>query len=146
MKWQIIVVGKPSLPWARQGMEDYAGRLRHKASVEIVHLREGPPAQVAQKALEASEGAWRIVLDERGKQMSSVALAQWIEKQEMSGRKRVCLLIGGADGHPPEVREAANELWSLSAMTLQHELALVVLMEQIYRACSINRGAPYHRV
>jgi 23S rRNA (pseudouridine1915-N3)-methyltransferase len=146
MKWQIIVVGKPSLPWARQGVEDYAGRLRNKASVEIVHLREGPPAQVGQKALEASEGSWRIVLDERGKQMSSVALAQWIEKQELSGRKRVSLLIGGADGHPPEVRAAADELWSLSAMTLQHELALVVLMEQIYRACSINRGEPYHRV
>lgn len=146
MKWQIIVVGKPSLPWARQGVEDYAGRLRRMASVEVIHLREGPPSQVGQKALEASEGAWRIVLDERGRQMSSVALAQWIGKQEMSGRKRVCLLIGGADGHAPEVREAADELWSLSAMTLQHELALVVLMEQIYRACSINRGEPYHRV
>jgi 23S rRNA (pseudouridine1915-N3)-methyltransferase len=146
MKWQIIVVGKPSLPWARQGVEDYAARLRNKASVEIVHLREGPPAQVGQKALETSEGSWRIVLDEKGKQMSSVALAQWIEKQELSGRKRVSLLIGGADGHPPEVKHAADELWSLSEMTLQHELALVVLMEQIYRACSINRGEPYHRV
>lgn len=146
MKWQIIVVGKPALPWARQGMEDYAGRLRRMASVEITHLREGPPSQVGSKALEASEGAWRIVMDERGRQMSSVALAQWIVKQELSGRKRVCLLIGGADGHPPEVRDAADELWSLSSMTLQHELALVVLMEQIYRACSINRGEPYHRV
>lgn len=146
MKWQIIVVGKPALPWARQGMEDYAQRLRRFVSVEVTTIREGPPAQVAAKSLQASEGSWRIVLDERGRQHSSVALAQWIEKQELAGRKRVSLLIGGADGHPTEVRDAADELWSLSAMTLQHELALVVLMEQIYRACSINRGEPYHRV
>lgn len=146
MKWQIVVVGKPALPWARQGMEDYSQRLRRMASVEIVTLKEGPPAQVGQRALQATEGAWRIVLDERGSQMPSVGLARWIEKQELSGRKRVALLIGGSDGHPPEVREAADELWSLSAMTLQHELALVVLLEQIYRACSINRGEPYHRV
>ncbi len=146
MKWKLIVVGRPALPWARQGVEDYTQRLKRLADVEITTLREGPPAQVSARALEASEQSWRIVLDERGRQMSSVDLARWIEKQELAGRKRVSLLIGGSDGHSQEVREAADETWSLSAMTLQHELALVVLMEQIYRACTINRGEPYHRV
>ena len=113
--------------------------------IEMMPLRDGTQSQVALRALDASDGAWRIVLDERGRQLGSVPFAKWIENQELNSRKCTAFLIGGADGHPPEVRAAADETWSLSAMTLQHELALVVLMEQIYRACTILRGGPYHR-
>ena len=59
--------------------------------------------------------------------------------------KKVAFLIGGADGHPPELRERCDEIWSLSRMTMQHELALVVLLEQLYRVFTIKRGEPYHR-
>lgn len=145
MKWQIITVGKPALPWAKAGAEDYTKRLRRSANVEMVVLREGTTAQNATRALEASEGSWRIVLDERGKHLTSEEFARWIGKQELSGRKRVSFIIGGANGHAPEVRDSADELWSLSAMTLQHELAFVVFLEQLYRAYSILHGDPYHR-
>src|SRR6478735_1426851 len=145
MKWSIITVGKPALSWAKTATEDYSKRLRKMASVELVTIREGGSVQNGVRSLEASKDSLRIVLDERGRQLSSMEFAKWIEKQELNGRKRVSILIGGADGHSPEVREAADELWALSTMTLQHEMALVVLLEQIYRGYSIMRGTPYHR-
>ncbi|WP_050030085.1 23S rRNA (pseudouridine(1915)-N(3))-methyltransferase RlmH [Verrucomicrobium sp. BvORR034] len=145
MKWQIISVGKPALPWAKAGVEDYSKRLRRMAQVDMVTLKEGTPEQVGDRALEAAKDSWCIVLDEKGRHLTSMELAKWIEKQELTGRKRVSFLIGGADGHSPKVKAAANELWCLSAMTLQHEVALVLLLEQIYRGYSILRGDPYHR-
>lgn len=145
MRWQIIIVGKPSLSWARLGMEDYLARVQKVAAIEVVALKQMASAQLAAKAIELSRGSWRVVLDERGKQFGSVELARWIDRQEMQGRKSVSLFVGGADGHPEELRAAADEIWSLSKMTLQHELALVVLLEQLYRAFSIQRGDPYHR-
>lgn len=145
MKWNLITVGKPALSWAKSATEDYTKRLRKMATVELTTIREGGSAQNGVRSLEASKDSYRIVLDERGRQLSSMEFARWIEKQELNGRKRVSFLIGGADGHSPEVREAADELWALSTMTLQHEMALVVLLEQIYRGYSIMRGTPYHR-
>lgn len=145
MKWQIVSVGKPALVWAKAGVEDYCRRLTRMAQVEMVTLRDGTMEQVAERTKEAARGTWRIVLDERGRHLTSMELAKWVEKQELTGRKRVSLLIGGADGHSPEVKAEADETWCLSAMTLQHELALVLLLEQIYRAYSILRGDPYHR-
>jgi 23S rRNA (pseudouridine1915-N3)-methyltransferase len=145
MRWQIISIGKPALPWAKMAVEDYLRRVQRMAQVEMVVLKQAGPAQVLAKAMEASQGSWRVVLEERGRQFGSVDFAGWIDKQEMRGRKSVSLFIGGADGHPDELRGAADEVWSLSAMTLQHELALVVLLEQLYRAFSIQRGEPYHR-
>ncbi len=146
MKWQIICVGKPALSWAKAGFEDYQSRLRRSASLDFTVLREGgAEAETSRKMLAASEDSIRIVLDERGKQLSSKAFAAWIDRHQQAGTKRISFLIGGANGHSEEVRSAAHEVWSLSAMTLQHELALVVLMEQLYRAYSILNGAPYHR-
>lgn len=86
-----------------------------------------------------------MALDERGRTLSSGNFANWIGRQELAGRKRISILIGGADGHDELVRSAADEIWSLSAMTLQHELAQVVFLEQLYRAYAILRRAPYHR-
>jgi 23S rRNA (pseudouridine1915-N3)-methyltransferase len=126
-------------------MEDYLARMQKVAAIEVVALKQMASAQLAAKAIELSRGSWRVVLDERGKQFGSVELARWIDRQEMQGRKSVSLFVGGADGHPEELRVAADEIWSLSKMTLQHELALVVLLEQLYRAFSIQRGDPYHR-
>jgi 23S rRNA (pseudouridine1915-N3)-methyltransferase len=145
MRWQIVSIGKPALPWARMAVEEYVQRVQRMAQVEMIVLKQAAPAQVAAKALEVSHGSWRVLLDEKGKQFGSVDFARWIGKQEMHGRKSVTLFIGGADGHPEDLRSAADEVWSLSAMTLQHELALVVLLEQLYRAFSIQRGEPYHR-
>jgi 23S rRNA (pseudouridine1915-N3)-methyltransferase len=145
MKWEIIAIGKPSLGWAREAANDYATRLRRMISLQITALRANPASSIGGRMLEASAGSWRVALDGRGKMLSSEDFAKWIRKQELTGRKRVSILIGGADGHEDAVRSAADEVWSLSPMTLQHELAQVVFLEQLYRACSILRGEPYHR-
>jgi 23S rRNA (pseudouridine1915-N3)-methyltransferase len=145
MIWNLVTVGKPALPWAKAGAEDYLARLSRHQRVEWTVIKEGPVAQVTRKMLEVSEGSLRVILDERGRQMGSRELARWIEKKELEGTKRVSLLIGGADGHGAELKEEVREKWSLSAMTLQHEVALVVLLEQLYRGYTILRGEPYHR-
>jgi 23S rRNA (pseudouridine1915-N3)-methyltransferase len=145
MNWKIVTVGKPALTWARDAVADYLLRLNRTGKVEWVVLKEGPTEQVEKAMLLAGEGAYRIALDERGRQMRSTALAHWIKSHELSATKRVCLFVGGADGHSHRLRESVQEMWALSTLTLQHELALIVLLEQLYRAWSINRGEPYHR-
>jgi len=120
-------------------------RLKRVAKVEHLVVKEGPREGVEQAMLSASQGGIRIVLDERGKSRRSLDLAQWIEDKQIRGTKRISLLIGGADGHSEAMRAAADECWCLSSLTLQHEIALVVLTEQIYRAYSILRKEPYHR-
>ncbi len=145
MNWKIITVGKPSLSWARSGVDDYMLRLSRTVKVEWVVLKEGAKELVGKRMLEASEGCKRVVLDERGQAWRSVDLAAWITRQEQTAVKRAALLIGGAEGHAPVVRAAADVCWSLSGLTLQHELALLVVMEQLYRAGTIQRGEPYHR-
>lgn len=145
MKWRVIVVGKPALSWAKEGAADYLKRLSRNVEVEIVPVREGAADRVASAMLAAGAKTLRIALDEKGKAMRSLALAEWIKAREVGGMRQVSLFIGGADGLHQTVRDSADECWSLSSFTLQHELALVVVLEQIYRAYSINRGAPYHR-
>lgn len=145
MKWQVIVVGKPAFSWAQAGINEYLDRLKRTVSIELIILKNGTPSQVAPKALELSQGSWRVILDEKGKHLRSMELAGWIREQENQSRKKVSLLIGGAEGHDLSVKQAANEMWSLSAMTLQHEMAAMLLLEQVYRGYSIMRGEPYHR-
>lgn len=145
MNWKILAVGKPALPWARQGIEDYLGRCTRYAKVGVEYLRDGPRPQVEERFLKGSGGGRRIVMDERGQRLTTDEWRAKVDQWEMAGVKQVTLLIGGADGHSPELRESADEVWSLSALTLQHELALVVLLEQIYRVFTIKRGEPYHR-
>jgi 23S rRNA (pseudouridine1915-N3)-methyltransferase len=113
--------------------------------VDCVYIRDGSPEDVTKRMLTASEGSLRVLLHERGKQYRSKELAQWVGARQLEGCKRVSVLIGGANGHSPALKEGVKESWALSAMTLQHELALLVLMEQLYRAYSILRGDPYHR-
>src|SRR5437879_1391887 len=118
MKWSLVTVGKPALPWARDAAADYLRRVSRWASVECKIVRDGDPSAVAKRMLEASEDSWRVILDEKGRMNTSASFAKWIEAQNLGGRKRVSILIGGANGHGEEVRAAADEVWSLSAMTL----------------------------
>jgi 23S rRNA (pseudouridine1915-N3)-methyltransferase len=145
MHWKIVTVGKPALVWAREAVEDYMKRLSRIAKVEWVTLKAARPEEIETRMIEHGRGHHCIALDERGKERRSVELAKWISDHELSATKGICLMIGGADGHSEALRQAVNETWSLSRLTLQHELALVVLLEQIYRAYSIHRGEPYHR-
>ncbi len=145
MKWNLITIGKPSLTWARAASDDYLARMKRHATVDWKMLREGSESEMSDRMIDASEGSWRVVLDEKGKTMTSKGLAQWIGRQQIAGRKRISVLIGGANGHGEAVKAAADDMWSLSSLTLQHELACVVFLEQLYRAYSILGGSPYHR-
>lgn len=120
-------------------------RLKRAARVEHIVIKEGPREHVESQLLQASAESVRIVLDERGKAWRSLELAKWIEQKEVQGTRRASLIIGGADGHSESFRRQADECWTLSSFTLQHEIALVVLAEQLYRAYSILRKEPYHR-
>ena len=145
MNWSILTIGKPKLGFARAGVEEYAGRLRGFAAVKLEYLKASNREAESALLLERSEGMFRIVLDERGDQLASRAFAGKISAWEQQSVKSVALLIGGADGHTEALRRAANWTWALSQLTLQHELALVVLYEQLYRAYAIKGGLPYHR-
>lgn len=146
MKWLIACIGKPRLAHARLAIDDYLARARRYATIDLRPLRAGPSAAEEGRALlEQTEGCWRLVLDERGDRLTSAEFARLVDQLEQTATRRVAVLIGGSDGHTAETRARADRTLSLSPLTLQHELALVVLAEQIYRAYSILRGAPYHR-
>jgi 23S rRNA (pseudouridine1915-N3)-methyltransferase len=145
MRWHLFVIGRPKLGFAKAGVEEYAWRLVRIAPVTIDYLKAGSKDAESAALLERSEGMFRIVLDERGEEPTSRALAGKISEWELQSKRDAAVLIGGADGHCDELRQAAAWTWSLSRMTLQHELALVVCLEQIYRAYSIKAGLPYHR-
>ncbi|MBK8095198.1 MAG: 23S rRNA (pseudouridine(1915)-N(3))-methyltransferase RlmH [Verrucomicrobiaceae bacterium] len=144
MNWRIITVGKPAFPWAREAVETYLKRLQHYTRLDR-HPQRRPSCQRRTTDAHRIRNALRIALDERGEFRRSGS-ARWIEKQHLAGTQRVCVLIGGADGHSPELREKADALWRLSDLTLQHEVALIVLLEQIYGAHTIlKKKEPYHR-
>ena len=146
MQYRIIAIGKPALEWARDGAADYLRRLQRYTKVELQYLKEGSTAQNSERLFKTSEGCLRIVLAERGRLQTTEAARQSVDRWERdAGVKRVAFLIGGADGHTEALRKEAGELWALSPLTLQHELALVVLLEQLYRIHTIKRGEPCHR-
>lgn len=145
MRWNIFAIGKPKFDFARLGIEEYAGRLKPFASTRIEYLKAASREEESRALLERSDGMFRVVLDERGDHVTSRELAKKIDAWEQRGPRDFAVIIGGADGHTDELRKAAGWTWSLSKLTLQHELALVVTLEQLYRAYTIKAGLPYHR-
>lgn len=145
MNWHIFAVGRPKLAFAKSGVEEYAPRVRGFAALELSFVKASARDEESAALLKRSAGMHRIALDERGALLPSAAFAERISALEMRGTKNVALLIGGADGHAEALRREADWLWSLSPLTTQHELALVLALEQIYRAYTIKAGLPYHR-
>lgn len=143
MTWKIIAVGRPALEYAREGIRDYVDRIRGFTKIETLFLKSS--SDVHAKMLAGSEGCFRILLDERGRQFTSRGFAAEVQKWENRSISKCALLVGGADGWDEEMREKAGLLWALGTLTLQHELALLVALEQVYRACTIKAGLPYHR-
>jgi 23S rRNA (pseudouridine1915-N3)-methyltransferase len=144
MRWHVITIGKPKLEYARLGMEEYLSRLKPFVPTTLEFVKAGSSGESA-ALLERSKTMFRVILDERGEQVGSRALSKKITHWEMQGPRDYALLIGGADGHAEELRQAGGWVWSLGKITLQHELALVVALEQLYRAYTIKAGLPYHR-
>jgi len=146
MHIRIIVAGKPALAYAKAGVEEYLKRLSRSSDCEIVTVKAGTPEEVSARLLEKSRDCYRIALDERGASLSTRALAEKLENLALRGDvKTVAFLIGAADGHSQSLRDTCDFILTLSPLTLQHELALLVLMEQLYRVASLKSGSPYHR-
>ena len=147
----LLAVGKLR-PYYREACDDYAGRLRRYARYTEVEVREAAkaPSIAVQRADEAARlsarlpaGATLVCLAREGKGWTSADLARRLDAWRLSARP-VALLIGGSRGLDPSL-VAGAEAWSLGPLTLPHELARVVVVEQLYRAFTILRGEPYHK-
>jgi 23S rRNA (pseudouridine1915-N3)-methyltransferase len=145
MQWHLFAIGKPRLAFARDGIGEYAKRLRPFCTLNIEYLKAATRDDESAALLRRSEGMLRILLDERGDPFTSRALAAQISTWEQSRSKSIALLIGGAGGHTDSLRTQADKTWSLSPLTIQHELAQLLLLEQLYRAYTIKANLPYHR-
>lgn len=146
LKITVIAVGKLKERFWRDACAEYLKRLEGYCKIS---MREVPDSNMAQEAaliLDAlPEQAPVIVLDIHGKPTSSEQLAQLIEERSVNGISHLVFVIGGSDGLAPEVKERAALRMSFGPITLPHNLARVVLLEQIYRAFKIMRGEPYHK-
>jgi 23S rRNA (pseudouridine1915-N3)-methyltransferase len=146
MKWQVLTVGRPNLGYARDGIELYCKRIRPMCALQIRAQSKDQGSEInGRMQLNQSAHGLRIAIDERGQALTTEQWVARVNQFELQGLKQVSLLIGGADGHSDATRSACDEIWSLSGLTLQHELALVVLLEQLYRIYAIKSGHPYHR-
>ncbi len=143
---RVIIAGKPALAYAKTGCEEYLKRLSRFGNYELLVIKAGGREGVSARLLEKSQGCFRIAMDERGECLSTRKFAERLDTLAMRGDvKTVAFLIGAADGHTPELRDACDLILTLSSFTLQHELALLVLLEQLYRMESLKSGMPYHR-
>lgn len=146
MKWQILAIGKPALSYAREGIALYQQRLAPLCSLQVHHKPkdEGKVANGAAQLKQCQTGV-SVALDERGQCLDTRQWLQQVNNFELRGVKQINLLVGGADGHSDDTRAKCDQIWSLAKLTMQHELALLVLLEQIYRIYAIKSGHPYHR-
>ena len=155
MRLRIIAVGTRMPRWVTEGFEEYAKRMPPELKVEVVELPLGPrgksqpvaraiakEGEAMLRAIPADDGA--VALDVKGKPWSTEQLAAQLSDWQLSGRN-YNLLVGGPDGLAPECLVRADRRWSLSSLTLPHPLVRILLMEQLYRAWSINAGHPYHK-
>ena len=156
MRISLIVIGKTSTPWLKQGIDEYVKRLARYAPFQYVELPDVKlrNARITQDQLKAAEAPvllkaigdadYVVLLDERGQQPRSVELAQWIEDRHHRGIRHLALVVGGAYGFAPEVRAKASEKLALSSLTFSHQMIRLLAVEQLYRAQTILRGEPYH--
>ena len=154
MRLVIVAVGQRMPDWAQTAYDDYAKRFPHELKVELKAVKTEPRGSKTLETLYAAErerieaaipkGARIVCLDERGTSLTTLALAARLKGWQLEGDD-VALIIGGPDGIEPAFRNAAHERIRLSVLTLPHAFARVLLIEQLYRAWSVNAGHPYHR-
>jgi len=155
LKIKVLAIGNRLPAWVSSGIEEYAKRLPTDIHLEWSQFRlqskfSSKTAAIArekqgEKFLAAIPVASTVIaLDEGGDAWSSKELANTVSNWILD-KKYICMLIGGPDGLSPKCLERADQIWSLAPITLPHSLVRIILVEQLYRACSINRGHPYHR-
>ena len=139
-RYKILAIGKIRKDWIREGLNSYMQRL---PGLIITDLRDSNPHKEA-KSIQAqlTNDAKLIVLTEEGKLLSSLSFAECLKQ---FGSQRLDFVIGGANGVAPGIKNAAHLQLSLSPLTFPHEVARLLLVEQIYRASTIIKGTPYHR-
>jgi len=154
MKVTLILVGKTTDKHFDAGINDYADRIKHYLPFEITIIpelkntkslseeqqKEKEGEQIL-KLLTSSDTV--VLLDEHGKEMRSIEYAQWLQKKQATA-KRLVFVIGGPYGFSPAVYSRADEKISLSKMTFSHQMVRLIFTEQLYRACTIIKGEPYH--
>jgi 23S rRNA (pseudouridine1915-N3)-methyltransferase len=134
------MLGKTRRPEVRAILDDYVKRIGRSCPIEITEVRDG---DAAIKKLDADRAATVVLLDAPGKTLDSDALSKWLGELRDRGTREVIFLCGDAGGFPENLRQRAHQKLSLSAMTFSHELARVMLAEQLYRAFAILSGSPY---
>lgn len=154
MRLIIVAVGQRVPDWAQTAWDDYAKRFPHELKVELKAVKTEPRGSKTLETLYAAErarieaaipkGARIVALDERGTNLTTLALASKLKDWQLGGTD-VALIIGGPDGLDPAFRQAAHERVRLSDLTLPHAMVRVLLIEQLYRAWSVNANHPYHR-
>ena len=154
MKTELILVGRTADKHFQAGIDDYAGRIAHYmpfGMTIIPELRNTKSLTEEQQKQAEGELILKqlspqdtvVLLDERGKELRSVELAQWLQRKQLSAR-RLVFGIGGPYGFSDAVYARANEQLSLSRLTFSHQMVRLVFTEQLYRACTIIKGEPYH--
>lgn len=155
MKITLLTVGKTDKDWVRQGLDIYVSRLKHYIPFGIVEIPElKNVSALSKEQIKNKEGELIlknirptddvILLDERGKQYTSVELAKIIQDKISYAGKDIVFIIGGAYGFSEAVYQRADSKLSLSKMTFSHQMVRAIFVEQIYRAFTIMRGEPYH--
>ncbi|MCR5068267.1 MAG: 23S rRNA (pseudouridine(1915)-N(3))-methyltransferase RlmH [Prevotella sp.] len=154
MKTSLILIGKTNNKHFQAGIDDYISRISHYMPFSLVTIpdikntKSLTEAQQKEKEGELilkqlSPSDTLVLLDEHGKELRSIELAAWLEKKQVS-TNRLVLCIGGPYGFSQAVYDRADEMLSLSKMTFSHQMVRLILTEQIYRACTIIKGEPYH--
>lgn len=142
MKIHIVTIGQPKLEYAKLGWQEYWNRLKHYHDLRVSHIAD--KHNDSEHIHEAIGSAFVVALEIEGKQLTSPELADWLERKAQDG-KELCFIIGGPNGLPSDIRSTANMQLSFGRLTLPHDLAMVTLLETLYRSSTINAGQPYHR-
>ena len=156
MRLELLFLGKTKEAYLAAGIADYAKRLSHYLKVEIKTLKEcklkkgEPEAILVERESEIllqniQQGSYLVCLDRTGTQKDSLELSKLVERWEMQGIKTITFVIGGPLGLSPAIIQKADLVLSFSAMTFTHEMTRLLLLEQLYRACTIKAGEKYHK-
>jgi 23S rRNA (pseudouridine1915-N3)-methyltransferase len=154
MKFKLLAVGTRMPSWVEAGFEEYHKRMPAELKLDLIEIPLNPKGKVSSSQSKENQGQALlkainkqdrvIALDVLGKSMSTESLATQLSSWQMNGQD-ICLLIGGPDGLSSDCLDRADMKWSLSDLTLPHPLVRILLMEQLYRAWTINKNHPYHR-
>lgn len=155
MKIELAVIGKTSIGYLKQGIDEYIKRLKHYVPFEIKYIDDIKNTKnISEDQQKRTEGVkilslldksdFVVLLDEHGKEYTSMQYSSYIQKRMLSGAKKVVFVIGGPYGFSQEVYDRANDKISFSKMTFNHEMIRLIFTEQLYRAYTIINHEPYH--